>query len=211
MFFQDYKIIQLQSTAIDPLLNALTEGVSQVYLTGRGDRSYFDMRAIHYYGYSQSDFQGQLPTIHPVIDYDYTFDQPVLGGELGTKFNLTSLSRDSASFDPISLTAQFEGLCSPVSPFFGTADTAYKTRANCLLRGMPGTYSRASAEVHWKYQYIDPLGQVWTPFASLRGDAASMQIENQPGVSNFINPGDLSAFRIMPTVGLEYHYPFIGI
>ena len=52
-FFQDYKIMQLQSTSVDPLLQTLTEGVNQIYLSGRGDRSYFDMRSIHYYGYSQ--------------------------------------------------------------------------------------------------------------------------------------------------------------
>jgi LPS-assembly protein len=205
-FFQDYKILQLQSTAVDPLLNTLTEGVTQFYLTGRGDRSYFDIRAIHYYGYSQSDVQGSLPTIHPVIDYDYTFENPVLGGELGTKFNFTSLSRTTASFDPISLAAQNLGYCVQ-----NTADPAQTTRANCLLRGAPGTYSRMSAEAHWKDQYIDPLGQVWMPFVSLRADAASMQIANDPGVANFISPGDSTVLRAMPAVGLEYHYPFIGI
>src|SRR5215813_2010443 len=54
-FFQDYKILPLQSTAVDPILNYMTEAVSQLFLAGRGDRSYFDMRAIHYYGFSLSD------------------------------------------------------------------------------------------------------------------------------------------------------------
>ena len=56
--------------------------MSQLYLTGRGDRSYFDARTIYYYGFSEADTQSQLPLIQPVIDYDYTFGQPVLGGEL---------------------------------------------------------------------------------------------------------------------------------
>ena len=31
-----------------------------------------------------------------------------------------------------------------------TADPAAKTPANCLLRGIPGTYTRVSAEAHWR-------------------------------------------------------------
>ncbi len=46
---------------------------------------------------------------------------------------------------------------------------------------------------------------------SLRADAASMQIDNDPGVSNYINTGDTNLLRAMPTVGLEYRYPFINV
>ena len=205
-FFQDYKIVQLQNTSVDPILNYMTEAVSQVYLIGRGDRSYFDMRTIHYYGFSTSDVQGTLPNILPVIDYAYTFDKPVFGGELGTSVNFTSLNRQTASFDAISASALNLGLCN-----VNSADPAQKTPANCLLRGAPGDYSRLSAEVHWKYQYIDPFGQVFIPFASLRGDAAALAIDNQPGVSNYLNTGDSAVSRAMPTVGLEYRYPFIGV
>ena len=38
-----------------------------------------------------------------------------------------------------------------------------------------------------------------------------MQINNHPGVSNFINTGDTNLVRAMPTVGLEYRYPFISV
>jgi LPS-assembly protein len=205
-FLQDYKIQQLQQTALDPILNYQTEAISQLYLTGRGDRSYFDMRAIHYYGLSLLDVQGTLPNVAPVIDHDYTFDQPVFGGELSTKFNFTNIQRETASFDAISANAQNLGLCD-----VNSADPTQKTRANCLLRGVPGDYARVSAQVNWRYQYIDPLGQVFIPFASVRGDAAAMAINNQPGVANFIDPGNATVSRAMPTVGLEYHYPFIGV
>jgi len=205
-FFQDYKIRPLQTTSIDPLLNLPTEGVSQLYLAGRGDRSYFDVRTIHYYGFSESDVQGSLPNILPVVDYAYTFDQPVFGGELGTTMNLTSLKRSTASFDAISNNALNFGLCN-----VNSADPAQKTPANCLLRGVPGQYARLSTEAHWRYQFIDPFGQVFVPFASVRGDAAAMAISNNPGVANFIDTGDSTASRAMPTVGLEYRYPFIGI
>jgi LPS-assembly protein len=205
-FFQDYKIRQLQATSVDPLLNLLTEGVSQVYLSGRGERSYFDIRAIHYYGYSEADVQGALPNILPVLDYAYTFDQPILGGELGTSVNFTNLKRTDASFDPISQNAVLTAACN-----VNSADPSQKTPANCLLRGIPGSYARASAEAHWKYQYIDQFGQVFMPFVSVRGDAAAVAVANEPGVSNFIDTGETTVTRGMPTVGLEYHYPFIGV
>src|SRR6185437_10764556 len=57
----------------------------------------------------------------------------------------------------------------------------------------------------------DPIGQVFTPFASLRADAASADIKADPGVSNFIDPGNHDLLRAMPTVGLDYRYPFISV
>jgi LPS-assembly protein len=164
------------------------------------------MRAIHYFGLSLLDVQGTLPNVAPVIDYDYTFDQPVLNGELSTKFNFTNIQRETASFDAISANAQNLNQCA-----VNSADPNQKTPANCLLRGVPGDYARVSAQVNWRSQYIDPWGQVFTPFASVRGDAAGMALNNQAGVQNFINTGDTSISRTMPTVGLEYRYPFIGV
>jgi LPS-assembly protein len=92
-----------------------------------------------------------------------------------------------------------------------TADPAAVTPANCLLRGIPGEYSRLSAEMTWRRSFTDPYGQIFTPFASLRGDVATATIDNQPGVSNFIAPGQENMARVMPTVGLEYRYPLINV
>jgi LPS-assembly protein len=203
-FFQDYKISTLQ--AGNPYLSVLSEGTSQLYLTGRGDRSYFDARVMHFDGYSLADQQSALPNVLPVIDYDYILGQPVFGGEFGYKINFTGLTRQSASFDPISQNAVNLGLCSPL-----TADPTVKTSANCLLRGIPGDYARFTAEAEWRRQFIDPWGQMWTPFVSLRADATSMNIQNQPGVANFIATGESDLIRGMPTAGLEYRYPFISV
>ena len=60
------------------------------------------MRTMYFYGFSPADDQRQIPIIHPVMDYDYIFKNPIFGGELSCRSNLTSLSRDSANFDPIS-------------------------------------------------------------------------------------------------------------
>jgi LPS-assembly protein len=204
-FLQDYNPHLSRYRVTDPLQTGFTEGVSQLYLTGKGNRSYFDARSIYYLGFSEADSQNQIPVVHPVIDYKYTFDYPVFGGELGYKVNFTSLTRNEANFDPITQTALTNGTCAQ------TADPAIKNSANCVLRGTPGTFNRFSAETHWKRSITDPLGQVWTPFVSLRADATAMHVDNEPGVSNFLPAGDSQVVRGMPTVGLEYRYPFIAV
>jgi len=184
-------------------LSVTSEGVSQLYLTGVGNRSYFDARTIYYLGFSGADQQTHIPTIHPVVDYDYTVDHPVLGGEVSFKTNLTSLSRSQADFEAINNAASLAGTCN-------TADPAVNA-SNCVLRGIPGAYTRFSAESQWRRSITDSFGQVFTPFVSVRADAASVQVNNDPNVSNFIQTGDSNLVRAMPTVGLEYRYPFISV
>lgn len=204
-FLQDYNPNLSRYRITDPLQTGASEGVSQLYLAGKGSRSYFDARSIYYLGFSESDSQSQIPVIHPVLDYTYTFDQPVLGGELGFNVNFTSLTRDQANFDAITQSALNNGTCTQ------TADPAIKNSSNCLLRGVPGTYSRFTAETHWRRSVTDRFGQVFTPFASVRADAGAMHIKSDPGVGNYIDTGDTNLVRGMPTVGLEYRYPFINV
>jgi LPS-assembly protein len=202
-FFSDYRLAQYKDT-LGSFLSLPTEAISQLYLTGVGNRSYFDARTIYYLSYSGN--QSQVPIIHPVIDYSNVLNRNLLGGEFSYKTNFTSLSRDTAAFDPITLLAATNGWCLPTS-----ADPTVKTPTNCLLRGIPGTYTRASAEGQWRRSFTDDWGQIWTPFAKLRVDAIDASISNQPGVSNFLPVGDTQALRVMPTVGLEYRYPFINV
>ena len=148
-FLQDYNPSLSRYRTTDPFQNPTSEGISQLYLTGKGNRSYFDARSIYYLGFSEADTQAQIPVIHPVIDYNYTFDHPVLGGELGYNFNFTSLSRNQANFDAITQTALNAGSCAQ------TADPALRNSSNCLLRGIPGIYSRFSAETHWRRSFTE--------------------------------------------------------
>ena len=145
--------------------------------------------------------------VAPVIDYSNVINHSVLGGEFSYKGNFTSLTRDTAAFDPVTAAALANGSCLATS-----ADPARNiTPANCLLRGMPGTYTRATGEVDWRRSFTDSAGEIWTPFASVRVDAIDASVANQPGVSNFLPTGETQALRVMPTVGLEYRYPFINV
>lgn len=211
-FITDYGLGRLNGTNLDPFRTGTSEsseGISQLYLAGRGDRSYFDLRSIYYTGYSELDQQRQLPLVAPVLDYSKVLPEQVLGGELSYKVNLTSLSREQASYDPISEAAVQNSICA--NGVAETADTALLNKSNCLLRGIPGVYTRASAEVDWRRTVVTDNGQMITPFFQLRGDVASVDVQNQPGVSNYIATGDSEVARVMPVAGLEYHYPLIDV
>jgi LPS-assembly protein len=205
MFLSDYRLSQYKDPYAS-FLNLPTEAISQLYLTGVGSRSFFDARTIYYLSFSGN--QTQVPVIHPVIDYSNVLNQAILGGEFSYKTNFTSLTRDQAQFDALNTRVGADGqsLCAPTS-----ADPNARTPGNCLLRGIPGTYTRLTAEADWRRSFTDSAGQIWTPFASVRADLIDASIGNQPGVSNFLPPGETQAVRVMPTVGLEYRYPFINV
>ncbi|WP_049766092.1 LPS-assembly protein LptD [Rhodopseudomonas palustris] len=207
-FFVDYRLAQYKDT-LGTFLSQSNEATSDLYLTGVGNRSYFDARAFYFQGFTGYDVQSQIPVVLPVIDYANVFNRPILGGEVSYKTNLTSINRQSADFDALTSAASQQDLCSTSSIAQMSADKLANLRNNCLLRGIPGTYTRFSAEAQWRRSYTDPYGQIWTPFASLRADAIDASISNQPGVSNYTS--DTQALRVMPTVGLEYRYPFINV
>jgi LPS-assembly protein len=199
-FLQDYSISKIQP-----------EIISQAYLSGRGERSYFDARAVHYLGLSAYDDQGQLPIIRPVIDYSNTLKYPVFGGDVSYRFNLTSLSRSDADFQLINPSlSTFTAIDLTTGPCAPSADPAQKVPGTCLLRGIPGDFTRASADAMWRRTIVDPIGQLWTPFISARVDAAALSVTPQPGVSNFFQTGDSQVVRAMPAAGFEYRYPFIS-
>jgi LPS-assembly protein len=211
-FITDYGLGRFNGTNLDPFHTGASEsaeGISQLYLAGRGDRSYFDLRTLYYTGYSELDQQSQLPLVAPVLDYSKVLPQQVLGGEFSYKVNLTSLSREQASYDPISEAAVENSICA--NGLAETADTALLNKSNCLLRGIPGVYTRGSAEVDWRRTVVTDNGQMITPFFQLRGDVASVDVQGQPGVSNYIATGESELARVMPVAGLEYHYPLIDV
>src|SRR6202041_697415 len=135
--------------ALSSFLALPTEAPSQLFLTGVGNRSYFDARTIYYL--SLSGNQSQVPVVWPVVDYSNVINHSVLGGEVSYKTNFTNLTRDSVVYDPITAAAAANGSCVQNS-----ADTAQSiTKQNCLLRGMPGTYTRLTGEVDWRRSFTD--------------------------------------------------------
>ncbi len=200
-FMSDYRL-GLYRDPMGSFLTLPTEAISQLYLTGVGNRSYFDARTIYYLSFSGN--QDQVPVVAPVIDYSNVINQNILGGEFSYKTNFTSLTRDTAAFDPTNAAALANGTCAPTS-----ADTAVNiTRANCLLRGMPGTYTRLTGEGRLA------AGRSRIPGAKSgrRSRACGLtrstrRLPTSRAFTNFLPTGETQALRVMPTVGLEYRYP----
>ena len=205
-FLSDYNPRLSAYHYTDTLGAAANSGLSQIYLSGKGNRSYFDIRSIYYYGFSTADVQKQIPVIHPVLDYDYTFDHPIMGGELGYNINFTSLTRDQAEFNAINED------CIQRRHLRETPPTLCSRRpATACCAPFPAPTAASRRRRTGRRSFTDSFGQVFTPFMQVRADAGSMQINGDPGVSNYIATGDSNLVRAMPTVGLEYRYPFISV
>lgn len=75
----------------------LTDRVNDVWLTGLSERSYFSAKLYQFGGLLVNDNDETESLAHPVVDHNYVFKDPVLGGELVWKSNALSLSRSDAS------------------------------------------------------------------------------------------------------------------
>jgi LPS-assembly protein len=73
----------------------LTDRVNSVSLEGQTERNYFGLKLYQFGGLLLTDTAQSEARAHPVIDYDYVFADPVLGGELAWSSNVLSLTRDS--------------------------------------------------------------------------------------------------------------------
>jgi LPS-assembly protein len=200
-FLQNYRI---RSEALSAYY--LKELTSTLYLQGKGDRSFFDMRGYYFQGLSTYDWQKQQPVVHPVLDYNKRITPDGLGGEFGIDVNVTSLTREAAQYQQIPL---------QTTHLFGLYETcAVFQRDACLVRGLSGHMNRASANLSWRREIVDNIGQVWTPFTYLRADgfwfAPDTDGYQNAFLRNFVQGDDDTAFRGMPAVGIDYRFPFVA-
>ena len=98
----------------------------------------------------------------------------MIGGELSFNVNITHLTREAASFRE--LPAQKTYLIT--TPSYSLYDgCAVYQKDKCLVTGMAGSIARATAEVDWRRNIIDPPDGKWgsesvaralAPFLSVR-------------------------------------------
>ena len=140
------------------LSTAQVEITSDVFLTGLHDRNYFDARAEEFQILADKTdpkySQERQAVIAPILDHNYIFSNPILGGELSMNSNLVAFTRNEAD------------------PFTVGGQTFY--------HGLSGDFARASYDVDWQRKMIGPLGQVFTPFASVRADVFSIDASTPP-------------------------------
>ena len=71
----------------------VTDRVSTAYVTGQSERSYLGANLYHFGGLLTNDTPQSESYVHPIIDYNYVFSNPVLGGELRWDSNAMSFTR----------------------------------------------------------------------------------------------------------------------
>lgn len=121
----------------------VTDRVNQIYLTGQSDRNYFSAKLYQFGGLLTNDTPQTESYTHPIIDYNYVFKDPVLGGELKWNTNVLSFTRaDGTTIDPASI--------------------------DPLQRDQ--NINRIVTELKWRRRLTDALGISYTPFADIRGD-----------------------------------------
>ncbi len=155
-----------------------TDRVNNVYLTGISERNYFGVNLYHFGSLYFQDSDLSNGRVHPIVDYNYIFADPILGGELSMNMNALSFTRSLNYTDAFATTHSEES-----------------------------SMSRIVADVNWKRKFIDPIGQTFTPFASLRGDVYALTNYVDP-VTDTLVDDDVMA-RGLATAGLLYAYPFV--
>jgi LPS-assembly protein len=226
-FLNDYKL-----RGIDFSNYYFQDVISSVYLRGQAAQSFFDLSAYHFEGTTSNDDNRTLPVAAPVFDYNRVFAVPAdrtygLGGELTVDSNIANINRTNAAFQSTGLET-FDNayhLYNVCQTAVGNLFVPTYFPGRCTLRGIAGDYTRASGQVSWQRNYIDPIGEVWKPFlfARLDGEATelnetgSITYASAIGASTVANSSQAAFFagsqqgsfaRGMAGVGLEYQFPF---
>ena len=169
----------------------------EVYLTGINDRNYFDIRTMRWQiqeNTANGTYRPYQPLVLPVLDYSYTFDRPIFGGELNLDINSQNIFR---TYPQATSTALIAGTNVP---------------------GVGGSNGRFTAELEWKRQIVAPGGLVLTPLLAARGDgiytgydAATLTALNSISIGGIPVAADIRSayFRGMATAGLEARWPIL--
>jgi LPS-assembly protein len=219
-YLHDYRLSEF-----DPSQYYFQDIISQVYLRGQAGRGFFDLSGYNFQTQTAYLDTRQEPAAVPEFDYHRTFaidpdKTNGVGGEASVTLNAASVNQTQALYQAVGAqqfdkTYNLYSTCNTYTP--GT------TANNCLLRGIAGDYSRATADLSWQRKFVDPVGEEWTPFVFGRvtGESTSLStgetysygvtaIPNsaQPAFFNGASSG--SSVTGMPGIGLEYRFPFVS-
>lgn len=162
---------------------------NEIYLTGLGQRNYFDLRAMYFDVQDDADektLEKQQAIVYPSFDYRYIAPEAIAGGELSITANLTNLSRRDSDFYHEGTTDRFAGL--------------------------DGSYTRFTTEAEWKRTFTTPEGLLITPLLAARADAlnhssSAPSFIDGPYAGDFEDSGTNG--RYMVTAGVEARYPIL--
>lgn len=168
-------------------LNSSTH-TNVVYLTGVGERNFFDMRG-YYFDVQDADLNNtsekKQATVLPVIDYSYYAPELVAGGQLSGTLNFTSLSRFSSEFADMNRDGSFD-----------------------VYRGLKGHMNRLTSELEWERTFDGPGGLQITPLLAARGDVYGLAMDAPGNYTGGYTSNDAPG-RYMLTAGIEARYPWL--
>lgn len=169
----------------------VTDRVNQIFLTGQSDRNYFNASLFQFGGLLLNSTAQTESYTHPIIDYNYVFADPVLGGELKWDTNFLSFTRQDG-----------------VQQLFSGGVTRDQN------------INRLATEVKWRRRLTDQAGITYTPFANLRGDVYQYNNFTDPGsvavdpVTGAVTASTLTAedttVRGVAAGGVTVAYPWIA-
>lgn len=165
---------------LDSLL--LTDRVDDVWLKGLSERNYFGVKLYHFGGLTITDSDQAESVVHPVVDHNYVFNEPVFGGELRWNSNALSLSREDSV-----------GRLTPT------------TQPTQLDQNM----SRVISELKWRRRFTDAIGITYTPFGEVRGDLYSITDYQDALAPNEVIENETFA-RGLATGGATVSYPWVA-
>ncbi|MBB3998568.1 LPS-assembly protein LptD [Aureimonas pseudogalii] len=183
---------------------------SEIYLTGLGEQSFFDLRAQKFDAQTENTLISDVqPYALPTLDYQRIEENSVLGGQLQFDANMTHLRRDDTSAGYL-LICQSQFLDNSVCD----GSRGFPFRTDYFRRAtLEGDYSRASVDAKWKRTFTTEAGLQLTPSASARGDlyradmsATGYQFDGTRFGDTDVNE---AGGRAMATAGLEARYPFL--
>ncbi len=74
-----------------------TDRVDDLWLTGLSERNYFSAKLYKFGGLLAEDTSEAASVVYPVIDHNYVFQDPVLGGELSWSSNALNFTRRNSN------------------------------------------------------------------------------------------------------------------
>lgn len=178
---------------------------NHAYLTGIGDRSYFDARLIHFDVQSAdltSTSEEQQAIILPSVDYNYTLNQPVFGGELSFDINTRGSLRSAEDNRKIGSSLASNPSIDPTASNFATP-------------GVESDSWRLTAQTEWQRTFIAPGGLAITPMLHAQADSYQLYGSTSAQYSSTMDAAGVSLadngnyFRGMVTAGLELRYPIL--
>jgi len=174
---------------------AVTERTSRLYLEGINNRNYFSANLYRFEDLQTGNNADAESDVHPVIDYNYIFGSPVIGGELSFDANIVSLSRNDNGGDQNKavIEAQWrrqlvDGLGQVFTPFVrargdvysisddvsgagGTPTNTDEREARGLLTaGLQYSYPFV-AHTAWASHVVEPVGQIIVRGGSIERNA----------------------------------------